>query len=69
MLAPFGLLLQVQDGSLSWANRHNHDEKSGPASPIGLDCEMLGGGNDSSLDLCARVYLVDEEENVFFRHM
>ncbi|KAI3979889.1 hypothetical protein MKX01_042543, partial [Papaver californicum] len=33
---------------------------------IALDCEMVGGGSDGTLDLCARVCLVDENENVVF---
>ncbi|GLJ21337.1 hypothetical protein SUGI_0392320 [Cryptomeria japonica] len=35
-------------------------------SGIAMDCEMVGGGRDGSLDLCARVCLVDEEEKVIF---
>lgn len=27
---------------------------------------MVGGGNDGSLDLCARVCLIDENENIIF---
>eukprot|EP01018_Ginkgo_biloba_P009104 Gb_08879 [translate_table: standard] len=37
-----------------------------PVSAISLDCEMVGGGQDGSLDLCARVCLVDEDENLVF---
>lgn len=33
---------------------------------IALDCEMVGGGSDGSLELCARVCLVDEDENLIF---
>lgn len=33
---------------------------------VSLDCEMVGGGSDGSLDLCARVCIIDEEENVIF---
>ncbi|OMO77791.1 Exonuclease [Corchorus capsularis] len=33
---------------------------------IALDCEMVGGGIDGSIDLCARVCLVDEDENLIF---
>ncbi|KAH9318678.1 hypothetical protein KI387_020447, partial [Taxus chinensis] len=35
-------------------------------SAIALDCEMVGGGQDGSLDLCVRVCLIDEEEKVVF---
>ncbi|XP_022759717.1 RNA exonuclease 4 [Durio zibethinus] len=31
---------------------------------IAMDCEMVGGGSDGSIDLCARVCLVDEDENL-----
>ncbi|KAL0371345.1 UNVERIFIED_CONTAM: RNA exonuclease 4 [Sesamum angustifolium] len=33
---------------------------------VSMDCEMVGGGSDGSLDLCARVCLVDEDENLIF---
>ncbi|KAK6260127.1 hypothetical protein SCA6_014601 [Theobroma cacao] len=33
---------------------------------IAMDCEMVGGGSDGSIDLCARVCLVDEDENLIF---
>lgn len=33
---------------------------------IAIDCEMVGGGSDGSIDLCARVCLVDEDENLIF---
>lgn len=31
---------------------------------VALDCEMVGGGSDGSINICARVCLVDEYENV-----
>ncbi|TYJ09316.1 hypothetical protein E1A91_A11G132800v1 [Gossypium mustelinum] len=31
---------------------------------VAMDCEMVGGGSDGSIDLCARVCLVDEDENI-----
>lgn len=31
---------------------------------VALDCEMVGGGKDGSVNICARVCLVDEHENV-----
>ena len=33
---------------------------------VAMDCEMVGGGSDETLDLCARVCLVDADENVIF---
>ena len=37
----------------------------GPGA-IAIDCEMVGGGDDGTLDLCALVCLIDEDENVIF---
>ncbi|KAJ7543802.1 hypothetical protein O6H91_09G053000 [Diphasiastrum complanatum] len=34
------------------------------SSAIAIDCEMVGGGRDGFVDLCARVCIVDENENV-----
>lgn len=39
---------------------------SGGARVVGLACKMVGGGSDGSLDLCARVCLIDERENIIF---
>ncbi|XP_023639675.1 RNA exonuclease 4 isoform X2 [Capsella rubella] len=37
---------------------------------VAVDCEMVGGGADGSLDQCASVCLVDEDENVIlFTHV
>lgn len=33
---------------------------------IAMDCEMVGGGSDGSLDLCARVCLIGEDEKLLF---
>ncbi|XP_010435914.1 PREDICTED: apoptosis-enhancing nuclease-like [Camelina sativa] len=33
---------------------------------VALSCKMVGGGSDGSLDLCARVCITDESENVVF---
>jgi len=44
------------------------DENDADCRPraIAMDCEMVGGGSDGSLELCARVCLVDEDENLIF---
>ncbi|KAH7856997.1 hypothetical protein Vadar_007837 [Vaccinium darrowii] len=34
---------------------------------VALACKMVGGGSDGSLDLCARVCLTDEHENIIFQ--
>lgn len=33
---------------------------------VALACKMVGGGNDGSLDLCGKVCLIDENENMIF---
>lgn len=38
----------------------------GRREAVALDCEMVGGGSDGSLDICLRVCLIDEDENVIF---
>ncbi|KAM7254189.1 hypothetical protein ACFE04_031871 [Oxalis oulophora] len=44
-------------------DRNNSDK--GP-EVVALDCEMVGGGFDGSIDICASVCLIDEDENVIF---
>ncbi|XP_050271256.1 RNA exonuclease 4 [Quercus robur] len=43
-------------------------ENGGTRGPqvVALACKMVGGGSDGSLDLCARVCLIDESENIIF---
>lgn len=36
------------------------------AKVVALACKMVGGGSDGSLDLCARVCLIDESERIIF---
>ncbi|CAN1271491.1 RNA exonuclease 4, partial [Linum perenne] len=33
---------------------------------VAIDCEMVGGGDDGTIDLCGQVCLVDEDENIVF---
>nr|XP_043638393.1 uncharacterized protein LOC122609414 [Erigeron canadensis] len=33
---------------------------------VAIECQMVGGGSDGSVDILARVCLVDEEENMIF---
>ncbi|KAK9119696.1 hypothetical protein Scep_017789 [Stephania cephalantha] len=33
---------------------------------VAASCKMVGGGSDGSLDLCARVCLIDESERIIF---
>ncbi|XVF80500.1 hypothetical protein PTKIN_Ptkin15bG0078800 [Pterospermum kingtungense] len=39
--------------------KHNKVQRA-----VAMDCEMVGGGSDGSINLCARVCLVDEDENL-----
>ncbi|KAL9672818.1 hypothetical protein QQ045_029071 [Rhodiola kirilowii] len=34
---------------------------------VAMACKVVGGGSDGSLDLCARVCLIDEYENIIFQ--
>lgn len=45
-------------------NMRNYENASGGV--VALACKMVGGGSDGSLDLCARVCLIDEYENIIF---
>lgn len=49
---------------ISDSNNKNHIV-GGPEA-IAIDCEMVGGGSDGTLDLCARVCVIDEDENLIF---
>lgn len=40
---------------------------SGKTKAVALACKMVGGGSDGSLDLCAKVCIIDEYENILFR--
>ncbi|KAM0944261.1 putative exoribonuclease II [Dioscorea sansibarensis] len=42
------------------------DTKARDPQVVALACKMVGGGSDGSLDLCARVCLIDEDENIIF---
>ncbi|CAK9151036.1 unnamed protein product [Ilex paraguariensis] len=48
---------------ISVVNNGNHGAGT---EAIAIDCEMVGGGSDGSLDLCARVCLIDEDEKLIF---
>ncbi|CAN6691116.1 unnamed protein product [Malus baccata var. baccata] len=40
---------------------------TGGTQVVALACKMVGGGSDGSLDLCAKVCLTDEYDNIMFR--
>ncbi|CAM8927994.1 unnamed protein product [Rhodiola kirilowii] len=47
-------------------NNMSSSTDSRDSKAIAMDCEMVGGGTDGSIDICARVCLIDEEENLVF---
>ncbi|VFQ68601.1 unnamed protein product [Cuscuta campestris] len=63
--APIGCVpsikIEVDDSSLSDTNEYANGREA-----VAIDCAILGGGSDGSLDLCARVCLVDEDEKIIF---
>lgn len=52
--------------SKSDINLSNEYHVGGGLEAVALDCEMVWGGSDGSLDICARVCLIDEDENILF---
>ncbi|RWR85589.1 RNA exonuclease 4-like protein [Cinnamomum micranthum f. kanehirae] len=48
-------------------NEMYHNRRTQGPQVVALACKMVGGGNDGSLDLCAKVCLVDEDENIIFQ--
>ncbi|CAN6586256.1 unnamed protein product [Malus baccata var. baccata] len=52
--------------SKSDMNLSNEDHVGGGLEAVALDCEMVWGGSDGSLDLCARVCMIDEDETILF---
>ncbi|XP_059639822.1 uncharacterized protein LOC132282232 [Cornus florida] len=62
-------LSRVNPGVLyRMANLGTHEDlrMDGRARVVALACKMVGGGSDGSLDLCGRVCLIDEYENIIF---
>ncbi|KAI3871001.1 hypothetical protein MKX03_003446 [Papaver bracteatum] len=45
---------------------HSDERTRGPQA-FALGCKMVGGGSDGTLDLCARVCLIDEHARVIFQ--
>lgn len=54
------------ESQIDFSNSVNRGHISRGLEAIAIDCEKVGGGSDGSLDLCARVCLVDEDENIIF---
>lgn len=41
-------------------------EQHGGGGVVALGCKMVGGGSDGTLDVCARVCVIDEQERILF---
>ncbi|XP_034692317.1 RNA exonuclease 4 isoform X1 [Vitis riparia] len=54
------------ESQIDFSDSINRDYTSRCLEAIAIDCEKVGGGSDGSLDLCARVCLIDEDENIIF---
>ncbi|XP_062022333.1 uncharacterized protein LOC133738753 [Rosa rugosa] len=64
--APIGTVIIACAESQSYLNLCGENHFDNRPEAIAVDCEMVGGGSDGSLDLCARVCLTDEDENILF---
>ncbi|KAJ4960033.1 hypothetical protein NE237_019943 [Protea cynaroides] len=62
---PAGLISRMSSLGIQDDLRIDNNRTRGP-QVVALACKMVGGGSDGSLDLCARVCLVDEDENIIF---
>ncbi|XP_065857687.1 uncharacterized protein [Euphorbia lathyris] len=47
-------------------NLNNENGYGRSPQVVALACKMVGGGSDGTLDLCGRVCLIDENENIIF---
>lgn len=48
-------------------NMNNGGRRLRGPQVVAMGCKMVGGGSDGSLDLCARVCLIDEDERIIFQ--
>ncbi|XP_050235638.1 RNA exonuclease 4 isoform X2 [Mercurialis annua] len=51
---------------LSGSNGESETYVGKGGEAVAIDCEMVGGGSDGTLNLCASVCLIDEDENIIF---
>ncbi|CAH2057596.1 unnamed protein product [Thlaspi arvense] len=51
-------------GTASQGNAYGVNTSGTRLKAVAIDCEMVGGGDDGSIDLCASICLVDEDEKV-----
>ncbi|XP_062208792.1 uncharacterized protein LOC133910306 [Phragmites australis] len=45
---------------------HQQPQPQGGGRALALGCKMVGAGSDGTLDVCARVCVIDEQERVLF---
>ncbi|KAJ0054029.1 hypothetical protein Pint_01136 [Pistacia integerrima] len=64
--APSGIAMRCAESQekISGVVVKNHTGRGHGA--VAMDCEMVSGGDNGSLNLCARVCLIDEDENIIF---
>ncbi|KAL6006965.1 hypothetical protein ACLOJK_032461 [Asimina triloba] len=43
-----------------------NSRRSETPKAVAISCKMVGGGSDGSLDICGRVCIIDEDENIIF---
>ncbi|XP_068638550.1 RNA exonuclease 4 [Aristolochia californica] len=63
--AAAGLASQMSKLSITASNENEMYNTRKPV--VALACKMVGGGSDGTLDLCARVCLIDEDEKTVFQ--
>ncbi|CAL9156087.1 unnamed protein product [Musa hybrid cultivar] len=62
-----GLISRMSRLSFQGPSSSDHGTRMQGSKVIALGCTMVGGGSDGSLDLCARVFLIGEDENIIFQ--
>ncbi|XVE83959.1 hypothetical protein DITRI_Ditri16bG0130700 [Diplodiscus trichospermus] len=61
----YGILARLANIGLHDILSIDNGNSRGPQA-VALACKMVGGGSDGSIDLCARVCIIDENENLIF---
>ncbi|ESQ39455.1 hypothetical protein EUTSA_v10001532mg [Eutrema salsugineum] len=62
--APLPLGPASQGNEVNASRTHGVNTRLKVKKAVAIDCEMVGGGDDGSIDLCASVCMVDEDEKV-----
>ncbi|CAN0890168.1 RNA exonuclease 4 [Linum grandiflorum] len=64
--SPLATKISSTDALMSGTGSAGGKYAGGGSKAIAIDCEMVGGGDDGTVDLCGQVCLVDEDENIVF---